>query len=319
MSNNPYAPPAYGYEQDRSAPSSGYATASATTPQPYTGPGNPYAPTPTRLAHPGGYGFDYNFGLNDDREDEDARRRADASGSRPEASPYLQPGNNINSNSNAPPSAAAGPSSGTGYEQDYYRPSGSVSGSGHMQPPAMQRSPSAASTSSKTELTGTQVHVTKAHDFGPEYPDGWTQEDMEAEKEFLKAGLFNWRDLRDWRFWIRAKWWCEYVIRRSEARGAARRCPCCGSCFLLRERVGGGCNAKTLGHRTARAKLKRKLRSNSRTPLPGTLKRVRSVLTHADYYVALVIIIVLVVLMTVYHDQIVEWCEPAANWMKEWV
>lgn len=35
-----------------------------------------------------------------------------------------------------------------------------------------------------------------------------------------------------------------------------------------------------------------------------------------DWYVALVICIVVVVLMTVYHDQIVEWLTPAANWMK---
>jgi hypothetical protein len=41
-----------------------------------------------------------------------------------------------------------------------------------------------------------------------ETPDGWTKEDEEAEKEFLKAGLFNWRDLYSWRFWLRLEWWC---------------------------------------------------------------------------------------------------------------
>lgn len=40
-------------------------------------------------------------------------------------------------------------------------------------------------------------------------PPGWTKEDEEAEREFLKAGLFNWRELSDWRFWIRLEWWCE--------------------------------------------------------------------------------------------------------------
>lgn len=44
-----------------------------------------------------------------------------------------------------------------------------------------------------------------------ELPEGWTKEDEEAEKEFLKAGLFNWRELSDWRFWIRLEWWCEWL------------------------------------------------------------------------------------------------------------
>lgn len=44
-----------------------------------------------------------------------------------------------------------------------------------------------------------------------EIPDGWTKEDEEAEKAFLKAGLFNWRELSNWRFWIRLEWWCELL------------------------------------------------------------------------------------------------------------
>ncbi|KDQ58840.1 hypothetical protein JAAARDRAFT_56898 [Jaapia argillacea MUCL 33604] len=35
------------------------------------------------------------------------------------------------------------------------------------------------------------------------------------------------------------------------------------------------------------------------------------------YYVAFVIIVVLVALMTIYHTQIVHWLEPVANWMKD--
>jgi hypothetical protein len=42
-----------------------------------------------------------------------------------------------------------------------------------------------------------------------EYPPGWTKEDEEAEAEFLKQSMFNWRELVSWRFWIRKEWWCE--------------------------------------------------------------------------------------------------------------
>ena len=31
----------------------------------------------------------------------------------------------------------------------------------------------------------------------------------EEEKEMLKKGLFNWTELRSWRFWIRKEWWSE--------------------------------------------------------------------------------------------------------------
>ena len=41
------------------------------------------------------------------------------------------------------------------------------------------------------------------------YPEGWTKEDEEAEREYLKEGLFKWKDMRSWRFWIRKEWWCE--------------------------------------------------------------------------------------------------------------
>lgn len=35
------------------------------------------------------------------------------------------------------------------------------------------------------------------------------------------------------------------------------------------------------------------------------------------YYLALVLISVLVILMTVYHKQIVAWLKPVAQWMKD--
>ena len=35
------------------------------------------------------------------------------------------------------------------------------------------------------------------------------------------------------------------------------------------------------------------------------------------HYIALILITVLVILMSVYHKQIVEWLKPAAQWMHE--
>ncbi|WVW85051.1 hypothetical protein I302_107087 [Kwoniella bestiolae CBS 10118] len=78
---------------------------------------------------------------------------------------------------------------------------------------------------------------------GKEYPDGWTKEDEDAEREFLKKGMFDWKKLTGWRFWIRKEWWYWYILL---AIGA-----------------------------------------------------------------------VLVILMSVYHDQIVDWMTPFANWMKD--
>lgn len=41
------------------------------------------------------------------------------------------------------------------------------------------------------------------------YPEGWTKEDEEAEREFMKRGMIDWNELKSWRFWIRKEWWCE--------------------------------------------------------------------------------------------------------------
>lgn len=40
-------------------------------------------------------------------------------------------------------------------------------------------------------------------------PENWTKEDEEAEKEFLRKGLFDWKALMGWRYWIRKEWWGE--------------------------------------------------------------------------------------------------------------
>jgi hypothetical protein len=36
----------------------------------------------------------------------------------------------------------------------------------------------------------------------------------EEEKEMLKKGLFNWSEMKSWRFWIRKEWWSEFTILR---------------------------------------------------------------------------------------------------------
>ncbi|WWC88340.1 uncharacterized protein L201_003250 [Kwoniella dendrophila CBS 6074] len=48
--------------------------------------------------------------------------------------------------------------------------------------------------------------------YGKEYPEGWTKEDEDAEREFLKKGMIDWKQLSGWRFWIRKEWWYWYII-----------------------------------------------------------------------------------------------------------
>nr|XP_031864511.1 uncharacterized protein CI109_000426 [Kwoniella shandongensis]KAA5531583.1 hypothetical protein CI109_000426 [Kwoniella shandongensis] len=45
-----------------------------------------------------------------------------------------------------------------------------------------------------------------------ERPEGWTQEDEDAEREFLKKGMIDWNELKSWRFWIRKEWWFYYLV-----------------------------------------------------------------------------------------------------------
>ena len=48
-------------------------------------------------------------------------------------------------------------------------------------------------------------------------PENWTKEDEEAEREFLRKGLFDWKALMGWRYWIRKEWWgksCLYSTGR---------------------------------------------------------------------------------------------------------
>ncbi|WRT68099.1 uncharacterized protein IL334_005074 [Kwoniella shivajii] len=76
-----------------------------------------------------------------------------------------------------------------------------------------------------------------------EIPHRWTEEDEDAEREFLSKGMIDWKRLKGWRFWIRKEWWYWYIIA--------------------------------------------------------------------------ILCAVLVILMSLYHDEIVKWMTPFANWMKD--
>ncbi|ORY31839.1 snare associated Golgi protein-domain-containing protein [Naematelia encephala] len=118
----------------------------------------------------------------------------------------------------------------------------------HNQNPPLY--PTTTTTTMDTEITGQKrprsfagIRFSKSPNGGGEYPEGWSEEDEEAEREFMRKGMFDWEEMRSWKFWIRKEWW--------------------------------------------------------------------------GYYLALVLIAVLVTLMTIYHDQIVTWLKPAADWMKD--
>lgn len=55
----------------------------------------------------------------------------------------------------------------------------------------------------------------------PEYksPEQLAEEDRtldDEEKEMLKRGMFNWDEMRRWRYWIRKEWWGESWRTRGE-------------------------------------------------------------------------------------------------------
>ncbi|WVQ73516.1 hypothetical protein IAR50_003088 [Cryptococcus sp. DSM 104548] len=45
-----------------------------------------------------------------------------------------------------------------------------------------------------------------------DYPEGWTKEDEEAEKQFLSQGMIDWDEMKRWKFWIRKDWWYWYIL-----------------------------------------------------------------------------------------------------------
>jgi hypothetical protein len=48
---------------------------------------------------------------------------------------------------------------------------------------------------------------------GLDIPAGWDEKDEEAEREFMKQGMFDWKAFMGWRYWIRKEWWGEYFLR----------------------------------------------------------------------------------------------------------
>lgn len=42
---------------------------------------------------------------------------------------------------------------------------------------------------------------------GLDIPPGWDEKDEESEREFMKKGMFDWKALMGWRYWIRKEWW----------------------------------------------------------------------------------------------------------------
>lgn len=46
------------------------------------------------------------------------------------------------------------------------------------------------------------------------FPPGWNDEDRAAEERFIKEGMFDWRSMKSWRFWIRKEWWCKWSFTR---------------------------------------------------------------------------------------------------------
>jgi hypothetical protein len=56
---------------------------------------------------------------------------------------------------------------------------------------------------------GGEVELVKGPKIGKnEFAEGWTKEDEEAERAYVAGGMFEWKQMMNWRFWIRRKWWC---------------------------------------------------------------------------------------------------------------
>ncbi|TYJ53388.1 hypothetical protein B9479_005988 [Cryptococcus floricola] len=125
-----------------------------------------------------------------------------------------------------------GPSPNLGVQQPLYGSS----------PAPMMRSASSSSAQPLADPERGEANSASRSKEG-DYPEGWTKEDEEEERQFLSQGMIDWNELKQWRYWIRKEWWFWYIL------GA----------------VG----------------------------------------------------IVLVCLMSLYHDEIVDWLRPVADWMKD--
>ena len=74
---------------------------------------------------------------------------------------------------------------------------------------------------------------------GLDIPAGWDEKDEEAEREFMNKGMFDWKALMGWRYWIRKEWWGESS-------------PLCAGCRLMGRMVSrcfdSGCVGRSDDH-----------------------------------------------------------------------
>ena len=81
--------------------------------------------------------------------------------------------------------------------------------------------------------------------------------------ELQKKGIFDWKAMKNWRYWFRKEWFCAFAVT------------------LL--------------------------------PLWFLLKYFTFT---TGYYVIGIILVVLFTLMTIYHEQIIDWLKPRTDWMR---
>jgi hypothetical protein len=62
---------------------------------------------------------------------------------------------------------------------------------------------------------------------GLDIPAGWDEKDEEAEREFMKKGMFDWKAFMGWRYWIRKEWWGRSRSLYDMSVLMSRMVPCC--------------------------------------------------------------------------------------------
>ena len=62
---------------------------------------------------------------------------------------------------------------------------------------------------------------------GLDIPAGWDEKDEEAEREFMKKGMFDWKAFMGWRYWIRKEWWGRSFFLWEGSMLMSRMVPCC--------------------------------------------------------------------------------------------
>ena len=103
------------------------------------------------------------------------------------------------------------------YDTHHYQPytQGGHAEQGHTQPLAKRLSQSLGKRLSMASFRGEAAPLTEADEKRLEEEKMLKAEEErqldEEEKEMLKRGLFNWSELKSWRFWIRKEWWSAYT------------------------------------------------------------------------------------------------------------